>query len=455
MSGIPSVVSDLRGRPRGHRQIWRRLSVRDDRWPGTVAAGSGHTRRLARKRPAPGGDAGPIGRSCGPGATSCAPSCRRRRRRPTLTLCMTVAERGADAGSRRASVSQRRRRDRASASTAVPATRHAPSRSGSHTLLRCSTESSPPDFPRMRNRAMALVETDWAIVLDGHEWIRACRPHPGGARDEAWSIEIETLYEPDEQRVPGPSRSLSRASIVDMCGSRGAAAHEEITTPWARRSRAPTSKSGTSGSLGTRRDSAAPRSPAPNCSAAARPGQSAAMPARCSTSPMACGRRAATTRPSPPTSHTCASPHFADEAQPAAAVSRPVAVRRRRLAVRAGRPVRAGVLARPERAEPLVGLGHALLAPRRCASGGRLVPHGHGPCRNRRAAGCSSRCRCTAGARGTGWRWRFIGLADYFGSGRRRDARRGTRGRESWASSNVAWWRARAAGCGRRGSTAR
>jgi glycosyltransferase involved in cell wall biosynthesis len=79
-------------------------------------------------------------------------------------------------------------------------------------------ESRPPDFPRMRNRAMSLVETDWALVLDGHEWIEHADRIPGALETAAWSIEIQTLYEPDERRVPG-SRFRFRGSIAATCAS--------------------------------------------------------------------------------------------------------------------------------------------------------------------------------------------------------------------------------------------
>ena len=97
------------------------------------------------------------------------------------------------------------------------------------------TETSPPDFPRMRNRALDLVETDWAIVLDGHEWIEHAHLIPGALETTAWSIEIETLYEPDEQRIPGLSFPFPRIHRRHVRFG-GAAAHEEVTTPADRRS---------------------------------------------------------------------------------------------------------------------------------------------------------------------------------------------------------------------------
>ena len=87
----------------------------------------------------------------------------------------------------------------------------------------------------MRNRALDLVETDWAIVLDGHEWIEHAQLIPGALETTAWSIEIETLYEPDEQRIPGLSFPFPRIHRRHVRFG-GAAAHEEVTTPADRRS---------------------------------------------------------------------------------------------------------------------------------------------------------------------------------------------------------------------------
>src|SRR5205823_13831020 len=50
----------------------------------------------------------------------------------------------------------------------------------------------------------------------------------------AWSIEIETLFEPDENRMPGlifPFARIHRRNVRFI----GAAAHEEVTTPADRR----------------------------------------------------------------------------------------------------------------------------------------------------------------------------------------------------------------------------
>jgi glycosyltransferase involved in cell wall biosynthesis len=96
------------------------------------------------------------------------------------------------------------------------------------------TETSPPDFPRMRNRALDLVQTDWALVLDGHEWIDHAELIPAALETTAWSIEIRTLYEPDERRIPGLSFPFPRIHRRHIRFG-GAAAHEEVTTPLDRR----------------------------------------------------------------------------------------------------------------------------------------------------------------------------------------------------------------------------
>jgi glycosyltransferase involved in cell wall biosynthesis len=95
-------------------------------------------------------------------------------------------------------------------------------------------EDSPPNFPRMRNRAMELVETDWAIVLDGHEWIEHAELIRAALETTAWSIEVQTLFEPDEQRIPGLSFPFPRIHRRHVRFA-GAPAHEEISTPWERR----------------------------------------------------------------------------------------------------------------------------------------------------------------------------------------------------------------------------
>src|SRR5207253_3046838 len=124
------------------------------------------------------------------------------RRRATLTLCMTVANEAATLEKAIQSVApfvdeiiigvDRKSTDETSAIAQRWATHYFE-----------YAESSPPNFPRMRNRAMAMVKTDWAIVLDGHEWIEYPERIRPALETTAWSIEIQTLYEPDENRVPG------------------------------------------------------------------------------------------------------------------------------------------------------------------------------------------------------------------------------------------------------------
>ncbi len=155
------------------------------------------------------------------------------RRRPTITLCMTVANEGA-------TLTQ-------AIDSAAPFVDEiligvdAKSTDETESIARTRAtrtfaydESRPPDFPRMRNRAMARVETDWALVLDGHEWIEHADQIREAVETDAWSIEIQTLFEPDEQRVPAlsfPFPRLHRRHVRFV----GAAAHEEVSTPLDRR----------------------------------------------------------------------------------------------------------------------------------------------------------------------------------------------------------------------------
>jgi glycosyltransferase involved in cell wall biosynthesis len=155
------------------------------------------------------------------------------RRKPTLSLCMTVANEAATLEKAIDSVApfvdeiiigvDGKSTDETSAIARRRATHYFE-----------YVETSPPNFPRMRNRAMEMVNTDWAIVLDGHEWIE----HPELIRPSlettAWSIEIQTLYEPDENRVPSlafPFPRIHRRHVR----FEGAEAHEEVSTPLERR----------------------------------------------------------------------------------------------------------------------------------------------------------------------------------------------------------------------------
>ena len=155
------------------------------------------------------------------------------RRRPTLTLCMTVANEAATLEQAIDSVApvvdeivigvDARSND----DTLAIARRRA-----THVFV--FEETQPPDFPRMRNRAMSLVETDWALVVDGHEWIEHADRIPEALETDAWSIEIQTLYEPDERRVPGLAFPFPRIHRRHVRFA-GAPAHEEVNTPMIRR----------------------------------------------------------------------------------------------------------------------------------------------------------------------------------------------------------------------------
>lgn len=155
------------------------------------------------------------------------------RRRPTVTLCMTVAheaatlERAIDSVAAVVDEIVIGVDTRSTDETLVIARRRA-------TRVFEYDESRPPDFPRMRNRAMALVQTDWALVVDGHEWIEHAELIPGALETDAWSIEIQTLYEPDEHRVPGLAFPFPRIHRRHVRFA-GAPAHEEVDAPFERR----------------------------------------------------------------------------------------------------------------------------------------------------------------------------------------------------------------------------
>ena len=157
------------------------------------------------------------------------------RRQPTLTLSMTVANEADTLEQAVASVAPYVDEivigvdTRSTDDTGAIAQRLA-------TRTFTYTESSPPDFPRMRNRAMQLVATDWALVLDGHEWIEGAEFIRSALETTAWSIEIQTMYEPDEQRVPGVTFPFPRIHRRHVRFA-GAPAHEEVNTPLVRRDR--------------------------------------------------------------------------------------------------------------------------------------------------------------------------------------------------------------------------
>lgn len=155
------------------------------------------------------------------------------RRNPTLTLCMTVANEAATLEKAIQSVApfvdeiiigvDRKSADETSAIARRRATRYFE-----------YEETSPPNFPRMRNRAMEMVNTDWAIVLDGHEWIEHPELIRPALETTGWSIEIQTLYEPDENRIPSVAFPFPRIHRRHTRFA-GAEAHEEVSTPLDRR----------------------------------------------------------------------------------------------------------------------------------------------------------------------------------------------------------------------------
>ncbi len=232
MSGIPSVVADLPGIREATCGLATLVSAGAS-WPDAVADAldaydqrHADAQRLAALRDPASQLADLRGRLCAMAAAG--------RRRPTLTLCMTVANEGETLERAVSSVAPFVDEvvigvDSRSTDETNSIARRLATRTFEY------TETSPPDFPRMRNRALDLVETDWAIVLDGHEWIEHAQLIPGALETTAWSIEIETLYEPDEQRIPGLSFPFPRIHRRHVRFG-GAAAHEEVTTPADRRS---------------------------------------------------------------------------------------------------------------------------------------------------------------------------------------------------------------------------
>jgi len=156
------------------------------------------------------------------------------RRRPTLSVCMTVCNEAPTLAAAVASVANEVDEiiigvDRRSTDDTLAIARRLATDCFEY------DESSPPDFPRMRNRALARAHSDWTLVLDGHEWIEgADRIRSAIESTTAWSLEILTLFEPDERRVPGLSFVFPRVHRRHVRFT-GAPAHEEVTTPISRR----------------------------------------------------------------------------------------------------------------------------------------------------------------------------------------------------------------------------
>jgi glycosyltransferase involved in cell wall biosynthesis len=362
------------------------------------------------------------------------------RRRPTITLCMTVANEAGTLEHAIQSVASvvdeivigvdARSRD----ATAAIARRYA-------TRTFVFEEDSPPDFPRMRNRAMELVETDWAIVLDGHEWIEHADRIPHALATTAWSIEIETLYEPDEQRIPSLAFPFPRIHRRHVRFT-GAAAHEEVTTPCERRE--------------SRLDIKVWHERTPGAAAETRAADKHGAELtrlreawetrgdRRALFYLANGLRESGCYDEAIAAYDLylADPNYADEAWQArlylarchAASCDWVSARRR---------FEEAVLAAPQRAEPLIGLGHVRLAegdPQQAAAWFRMATAVPQP------VGCRLFVEVPAYRWGA---WHGLALAldaqgDYAGAADA-ESRALEGGAGAWAADNVAWWRARAA----------
>ena len=361
------------------------------------------------------------------------------RRRPTLTLCMTVANEAATLEHAIRSVAQVVDEivigvdAKSTDATSAIALRHA-------TRSFTFEESRPPDFPRMRNRAMDLVETDWAIVVDGHEWIEHAEAIPEALETTAWSIEIETLFEPDQQRIPAvvfPFPRIHRRHVRFA----GAAAHEEVNTPAEHRYERP--------------DIKVWHERTPGQAASARTADKSGAELEClKTAWQIRGDRRALfylangLRESGRLDQAVAAyeeylraPNFEEEAWQARLYLARCHVARRDWA--AARPaLEAAILAGPERAEALVDLGHLLLAagePRRAAAWFRMAT----------ALPRPSRCRMFVEMPVYRWgAWHGLALAlDGMGEySAAADAELCAldRGAGPWATENVRWWRARA-----------
>jgi glycosyltransferase involved in cell wall biosynthesis len=361
------------------------------------------------------------------------------RRRPTVTLCMTVANEAATLEHAIQSVAHvvdeivigvdAKSTDR----TADIARRYA-------TQLFTFDESRPADFPRMRNRAMERVETDWAIVLDGHEWIEHADKIPGALETTAWSIEIETHFEPDDQRVPGLAFPFPRIHRRHVRFT-GAAAHEEVNTPAEHRH--------------LRRDITVWHERKPGRAASARNAEKSGAELECLKTAWQSGgdRRALFylangLRESGRTEEAVAAyeeylraPNFEEEGWQARLYLARCHVARRDWSA-ARQALEEAILAGPERAEALVDLGHVLLAagePRQAAAWFRMAT----------ALPRPSRCRMFVEVPVYRWgAWHGLALAlDGMGE---YDAAADAelcaldRGAGPWATENVKWWRARA-----------
>jgi len=361
------------------------------------------------------------------------------RRRPTLTLCMTVAN--------EAETLEQAIHSVARVADEIIIGIDAKSQDDTAAIARRSAtrtfvfdETSPPDFPRMRNRAMDLVETDWAIVLDGHEWIEHADRIRAALETTAWSIEIETLYEPDEQRIPGLAFPFPRIHRRHVRFA-GAAAHEEVTTPLECRA--------------SRLDIKVWHERRPGQASETRSAEkSGAELARLREAWESNGDRRALfylanglreagrhDEAIPAYEEYLRAPNFADEAWQARLYLARCLVAANDLAA-ARQRFEEAILAGPERAEALVGLGHVLLTlgdARRAAAWFRM------------ATGLPDPIGCRMFVEVPVYRWgAWHGLAlaldrqgDYAGAAAA-EMRAAERGAGSWARDNVAWWRSSA-----------
>ena len=359
------------------------------------------------------------------------------RRRPTITLCMTVAN--------EAPTLEQAIRSVAPIADAIVIGVDAKSRDETAAIARryatrafVFDESSPPDFPRMRNRAMELVDTDWAIVLDGHEWIEHADRIPDALETTAWSIEIETLYEPDEQRIPGLAFPFPRIHRRHVRFT-GATAHEEVATPHDRRESRLDIKVWHERTPGTATDTRSAEKSGAELSRLREAWDTHGD--RRALFYLANGLRESGRFDEAIAAYTeyLRTPNFADEAWQARLYLARCHVETRDWATARHRFEEA-VLAGPERAEALVGLGHVRLAEgdaRQAAAWFRLataVPEPRG-------------CRMFVEVPVYRWgAWHGLALAlhtqrDYAGAAEA-EMRAVERGAGPWATENVARWRA-------------
>jgi glycosyltransferase involved in cell wall biosynthesis len=361
------------------------------------------------------------------------------RRRPTLTLCMTVSNEAATLEHAIRSVA--RVVDeivigvdaKSTDATADIARRYA-------TRSFTFDESCPPDFPRMRNRALTLVKTDWAIVLDGHEWIARADAIPDALETPAWSIEIETLFEPDEQRIPRLAFPFPRIHRRHVRFA-GAAAHEEVDTPAEHRLERPDIQV-----WHERKPGEAARARSADKGGAELESLKIAWQVRGDRRALfylANGLRESGRADEAVAAYKeyLRAPNFEEEAWQARLYLARCHVARRDWPA-ARHALEEAIVAGPERAEALVDLGHLLLAagePRQAAAWFRMAT----------ALPRPSRCRMFVEVPVYRWgAWHGLALAldgmgDYAAAADA-ELRAFDRGAGPWATENVRWWRARA-----------